>query len=130
MRSLRSAARCLRVAAAVSWPLITTRPFVGVSRRPMRFRRVDLPEPDWPITAANSAACNSNETSLRATVLTVVPYVLPSSSAASSTSATLDHLDGVELRGAARRDQRGEHRHEHSDRERDDDEADLRVDGE
>ena len=49
MKSLRRRrARCA-LAAAVSWPLSTTGPSVGVSSRPMRLSRVDLPEPDWPM---------------------------------------------------------------------------------
>ena len=35
-------------------PRSTYRPRLGVSRQPMRFMRVDLPEPDGPITATYS----------------------------------------------------------------------------
>ena len=73
MKSLRRAARCLRFAAVASCPLSTMRPVVGVSSRPIRLSSVDLPEPDWPMTEANSPASISNETSCRATVLTTVP---------------------------------------------------------
>ncbi len=63
----------MRLAAVVSWPFSTTRPVVGVSSSPMRLSRVDLPEPDWPMTEANSPASIVNDTSCRATVLATVP---------------------------------------------------------
>src|SRR6266487_4597176 len=49
MRASSSSARSLTF-----WPLSQYSPLVGVSRQPMRFISVDLPDPDGPITATYS----------------------------------------------------------------------------
>ena len=45
---------------------IRTLPEVGVSRPAMQCSRVDLPDPDGPMIAVNSAAAKSTETPRRA----------------------------------------------------------------
>ncbi len=39
---------------SIRWPLISISPPVGVSSPPIRLSRVDLPEPDGPISATKS----------------------------------------------------------------------------
>ena len=51
---------------ARSVPSTETVPDVGASRPPARVSRVDLPEPDGPITATSSPACAAKDTALSA----------------------------------------------------------------
>ncbi len=48
--------------SATIWPSSEYVPEVGVSRQPITFMRVDLPEPDGPMTAAYSPRPMSMET--------------------------------------------------------------------
>jgi hypothetical protein len=63
----------LRMAASSSFEWFDTtrpssryRPEVGRSRQPSRFMRVDLPEPEAPITAVNSPGSRASVTPARA----------------------------------------------------------------
>ena len=49
----RSFVSCLSGSSVMSTPPIFTRPFVGRSSPASRCMRVDLPEPDGPMTAVN-----------------------------------------------------------------------------
>src|SRR3712207_8251209 len=60
-RSRRTAATCFAVMPARSCPSTSTDPEVGVSRPPARWSRVDLPEPEGPMTATSSPACTRSE---------------------------------------------------------------------
>jgi hypothetical protein len=50
----------------VSVPPITTWPRVGTSRPAATLSSVDLPEPDWPITAVSEPRAKSRDTPRRA----------------------------------------------------------------
>src|SRR5262249_58084079 len=52
----RTAASWRSSRLATSSPVIATRPLVGRSRVPTRWRSVDFPEPDGPTTATSSPA--------------------------------------------------------------------------
>ena len=74
---LRKMVRLFSVIEKRSSPSRYTFPPVGASSPPMQFRRVLLPEPDSPTTAANSPRSMEKETSRRArTAASPFPYVL------------------------------------------------------
>ena len=58
---------------AVSRPAMLSRPPVGRSRRPMMLSRVLLPEPDGPISAANSPCARLRSRPWSTSVSTGVP---------------------------------------------------------
>src|SRR5215218_9682616 len=53
----------------ISCPFMSTFPEVGLSRAPMRFKRVDLPLPDGPTIETNSPLFTSKLTPSRATTI-------------------------------------------------------------
>ena len=57
MRLLRIAASASPESAEIFSPARMYSPPVGLSRQPIRFMNVDLPEPDGPMTATNSFFC-------------------------------------------------------------------------
>src|SRR6218665_221309 len=57
--------RCRSLISPTSSPLNETVPEVGRSRRPITFRRVDFPEPDWPRISTNSPRLTSRSISER-----------------------------------------------------------------
>jgi len=62
IRSLRRLVSSVSVMSLVRTPLIQISPEVGVPRHPIRFRSVDFPEPEGPITEMNSPRSTWNET--------------------------------------------------------------------
>ena len=71
--SRRTAVSCLSFMPDKSCPAMKTLPEVGVSRPAMQCRRVDLPEPDGPMMAANSPSVM-----VRLTVSRATTWALPS----------------------------------------------------
>jgi hypothetical protein len=66
MCSRRSFVRSLSPSAVISVPAILTVPAVGLSRPARMCMRVDLPEPDGPITAVSFPDWMSTDTPWRA----------------------------------------------------------------
>ena len=64
--SRRSSVSGLSLRVVISVPSITTLPDVGASSPARMFMRVDLPDPDGPMTAANWPLGKSTETPRRA----------------------------------------------------------------
>ena len=62
IRSLRRLVSSVSDMSPIRVPLMKMSPVVGVSRQPIRFRRVDLPEPEGPMTEMNSPRFTWNET--------------------------------------------------------------------
>jgi hypothetical protein len=60
-------AQLVRSAAITSWPTISIFPAVGSMRRMSVRTRVDLPEPESPMTTKTSPGHTSSDTSLTAT---------------------------------------------------------------
>ncbi len=98
IRSLRSLVSAPSLSPPTSTPSTVTVPEVGVSSAAMQCMRVDFPEPDGPMIAANSPRAKSRSTPARAlTCASPVPYTLVRSRADATVALTEVLLTGVPI---------------------------------